>query len=386
MPDAQPATILIVDDAQLNRVLLERQLSKQGHRFFHAGDGREATKVLSAHHEIDLILLDLVMPVMDGFQFLRWRRTNLDANSVPVIVNSSLDDFDSIVRALHMGSHDYFTKPLSAHDLNYILPLKIRNAVNTKRLMDETRRQNDLMKADLEMASRYQEFLLPDYTDLPGAKVTYLFQPCSGVGGDYFDFFELANGKLGFVVADVSGHGVASAMTASIVKALLPGYLENLDSPAGALGALNEDLVRLTQEDSFVSCFAALYDPDQRRLAWSTAGHPPSLHTTPAGGHPVQLSAAAMFLGAFSGPDHGVVYEDHTLDIGPGDRLAMYTDGLTEVPNQAGEQFGIDRLEKLLIGPDSRDIEEIRDKVWDTLVEFSCSYFPDDVAFILVEF
>ena len=241
------------------------------------------------HPEIDLILLDLMMPEMNGFDFLRWRSRHPEALLVPVIVNSSLDDFDSIAKALDMGSYDYFAKPLAQQDLDHILPVKIRNAVNAKRLMAETNRQNELLRRELEMAARYQEFLLPKAADLPGIKVATLFQPCTGVGGDYFDFFELSSGAIGFVVADVSGHGVASAMTASIVKALLPANLEAKGSPAAALTVLNDDLVHLTQEDSFVTCFAGLYCPDQRLFTWSSAGHPPApaAETGPPPGAPV---------------------------------------------------------------------------------------------------
>lgn len=274
MSDTPPATILIVDDARLNRVLLETRLAGEGYRFVQAANGEEAVARLAENPEIDLILLDLVMPGMDGYAFLQWRASNPRAQKVPVIVNSSLDDFDSIVNALQMDSYDYFTKPLSDDDLRYILPLKIRNAVNSKRLMEETTRQNEMMQQELDLAARYQGFLLPDDSDLPGVRITFHFQPCGKVGGDYFDFLEIGQDKVGFVVADVSGHGVAAAMTASIVKALLPGYLAGQGSPGRALEALNDDLVRLTQEDSFVTCFAAIYDRPRQVLTWSTAGHP----------------------------------------------------------------------------------------------------------------
>jgi serine phosphatase RsbU (regulator of sigma subunit) len=377
--------VLIVDDARINRELLRLNLSKHGYQFLMATNGQEAIDILTSHPEVDLILLDLVMPKMDGFEFLRWRAENPMVQSVPVIVNSSLDDFDSISQALTMDSYDYFTKPLSQNDLEIVLPLKISNAVTARRLMSETKHQNETMRRELEMAARYQKFLLPQSAELPGARITFLFEPCSEVGGDYFDFLELPEEKLGFLVADVSGHGVASAMTASIVKALLPGYLRQFLSPAKAFRQLNQDLLRLTQEDSFVTAFAALYDPSQAQLTWCLAGHPPPLYM-PKNQVARPLTVESSFLGVFESDSPVFDLSDQTVAVNPGDRLALYTDGLTEAPNADGVQYGIKRLEGILNQNQSCGLEELRKKVWRNLYSFGQGEFPDDVALILVGF
>jgi serine phosphatase RsbU (regulator of sigma subunit) len=381
----KPPTILIVDDAKLNRELLRMHLAKHGLRFLFAENGQQATQVLAAHPGVDLILLDLVMPVMDGFAFLQWRKTQREVQAVPVIVNSSLDDFDSIAQALTMDSYDYFTKPLNTFDLEVVLPLKIKNAVSTRRLMAETHRQNEVMRGELAMAARYQQFLLPGQASLKGAQVAHLFQPCSDVGGDYFDFFETATGQVGLLAADVSGHGVAAAMTASIVKALLPGYLERMASPAAAFRALNSDLLRLTQDDAFVTAVAVLYHPQQGRLTWSLAGHPPPLFI-PAGQSPRPLAMDSVFLGAFENDSPMASFEELSLSVGPGDRLVLYTDGLTEAPGLAGGFYGLDRLRDLLASQGPKPIPELRESLWEDLNHFVQGDFPDDVAFILVEF
>lgn len=380
-----PSTVLIVDDARLNRELLRLHLAKHGYRFIFAQNGREAVAMVGAHPEVDLILLDLMMPDMDGFDFLRWRLERPEVQAIPVIVNSSLDDFGSIAKALTMDSYDYFTKPLGPNDLEVVLPLKIKNAINARRLVSETRRQNDVMRAELEMAARYQQFLLPRSVRLKGLKISYLFQPCRGVGGDYFDFTELAGGGAGLVVADVSGHGVAAAMTASIVKALLPGYLERLQSPAAALSALNADLLRLTQEDSFVTAFAGLYEPQARRLTWSLAGHPTPL-LLPRGGEVRFLEAESVFLGVFETNRLPLAYEDRVLQLAPGDRMVLYTDGLTEAPDAQGNQYGPQRLQTLLSAHRDLPLENWREVIWEDLNAFVQGEFPDDVAFILAEF
>ncbi|MFH1057372.1 MAG: fused response regulator/phosphatase [Pseudomonadota bacterium] len=381
---AQAPIVLIVDDARLNRELLRLHLAKHGYRFLFAQNGREAVETVAAHPEVDLILLDLMMPDMNGFDFLRWRLDHPDVQAIPVIVNSSLDDFESIARALNMDSYDYFTKPLGPNDLEVVLPLKIKNAITARRLMAETRRQNEIMSGELEMAARYQQFLLPRSVALKGLKISYLFQPCRGVGGDYFDFAELKGGSLGLLVADVSGHGVASAMTASIVKALLPGYLDRLRSPAAAFTALNADLLRLTQEDSFVTAFAGLYDPHTLQLTWSLAGHPTPL-LLPREGPAHYLAAESVFLGVFESDRLPLAFEDRLLQLSPGDRMVIYTDGLTEAPDPQGRLYGAQRLLDLLAAHRDLALEQWREIIWEDLHAFAQGEFPDDVAFILAE-
>jgi serine phosphatase RsbU (regulator of sigma subunit) len=251
--------------------------------------------------------------------------------------------------------------------------------------MAETRRQNELMRQELEMAARYQQFLLPRQVDVQSAQVAYLFQPCRGVGGDYFDFLVLPGGQEAFVMADVAGHGVASAMTASIVKAIWPGLLAKSSSPAEAFRQLNADLLRLTQEDVFVTAFGAVFDPATRSLTWSLAGHPSPLFL-PAGQAPVDLNMRSVFLGIFENDNPLVQFADEGLTVRPGDRLFLYTDGLTEAPGEKGGMYGLDRLRSLMAAHRSENVNSLREIIWEDLNAFTQGEFPDDVAFIIVEF
>ena len=379
------ATILLVDDARVNRALLSINLGQHGYRILEAVNGRQALEVLKGHPEVDLIILDLIMPEMDGFAFLEERGSQPELKSIPVIVNSSLDDFGSIANALEMGAYDYFIKPISTDDLKLVLPLKIKNAITARRLLVETTRQNDLMVRELRMAARYQRFLLPKQASLPGAEVTYLFRPCSGVGGDYFDFVDLGGGRAALMVADVSGHGVASAMIASIVKALLPGYLRGIESPAAVLGKLNDDLLRLTPEDVFVTAFVAVFDQQKSELTWTSAGHPSPLLCRPGEKMKI-LENPSPFLGVFENGSGMLNYEDRVLKIKSGDRLALYTDGLTEAPDPEGRMFGSDRLIGILDENRHVQSETLRQVMLEELRSHVQADFPDDVAFILVDF
>jgi sigma-B regulation protein RsbU (phosphoserine phosphatase) len=380
-----PASILVVDDSPHYRDLLTNGLSRHGYRFFEAGHGLEAIESLRRHPEIDLILLDLMMPQMDGFSFLKWRGAHPEISDIPVIVNSSLNDPESIAKVLALDCYGYFVKPLSQVDLELVLPLKIRNAINSRRMMADLRAKNRLMAEELELAARYQEFLLPKQWQLPGIQAAWWFQPCRGVGGDYFDFFELPGGDLGLVMADVSGHGAASAMTASILKALIPRYLSVHKSPATVLGLLNEDLLRLTPDDVFVTTFLGRYTPLNKELRWSLAGHPYPLLQEP-GGRVVTLEQSSPFLGVFSNDQPLLKYCDRNSTVSAGQRLVVYTDGLLDASVDQGKPLGKRHLEQLL--RQHRDLTpgQLTRELAAQLNRSNGDYPSDDIAVIIMDF
>jgi serine phosphatase RsbU (regulator of sigma subunit) len=383
--DPEPV-ILVVDDSRLNRELLMASLSlRSGYRFLEAENGLQAVEQLMANPGVDLILLDLMMPEMNGFDFLHWRLDNPEVLAIPVIVNSSLDDMDSLSIALELDCYDYFVKPLQARELELVLPLKIRNAVHARRLIADMRRKNERMAAELALAARYQHFLLPGRIDLPGIKTAWLFKPSREVGGDYFDFFELPGGQLGLVVADVAGHGVASAMTASILKALLPSYLQGAASPARALAALNDDLLHLTPEDAFVTAFLGLYQPDAHTLTWCSAGHPPAL-SLPPGGPMERLDHPDFLLGVFPSGQPLVSFNDREIQLGPGHRLVLYTDGFTEALDPADNPLGLDALARLVDARRKQTAAQVITALDRRLEQHTQGRLTDDVALIVMDF
>ena len=151
------------------------------------------------------------------------------------------------------------------------------------------------------------------------------------------------------------------------------------------MAELNNDLLRLTPKDIFVTAFAGLYDAGRFTLTWSLAGHPPPLFM-PREGETVGLEERSVFLGVFPNSNPLVKYVDHELEVNPGDRLALYTDGLTEAPDAQGGQYGQARLRRVLDQGRKQDVQQIRNNLWHDLSRFAQSELPDDVAFILVDF
>ena len=233
------ANILIVDDARLNREIFKLALLQDGYRFYEAADGKQAVEMVE-RHQIDLILLDLMMPVMDGFQFLEWRQSKPAFMAIPVIVHSALDDFQSLKKALTMGSYDYVTKPLPDQELKVILPLKVKNAVTYRQAFLTLSARNERLEKELELAGIYQRSLLPLDPRLAGVTVSTLYRPYIGVAGDFFDIIPVEGG-VAVIIADVSGHGLLSAMVSSQLKLLFARYMNQTRSPGLTLSLLNKE-------------------------------------------------------------------------------------------------------------------------------------------------
>ena len=198
-------------------------------------------------------------------------------------------------------------------------------AIHTGRLVREVR-ESERIRSELEIAHRLQQSLLPTVTPMiPGLALTGSCEPAGRVGGDYFDFFSLPAGALGLVIADVSGHGVSSAIVMAGLRATLHAEIREEFAPARVLAVANRVLARdFGDSGMFVSVFLAKYEPDTGVLTYTNAGHPPPLLVD---GQAVQrLTRGGLVLGVAADAD----YESDVASLGPGAMLVLYTDGLTE--------------------------------------------------------
>jgi sigma-B regulation protein RsbU (phosphoserine phosphatase) len=376
-------TILIADDTKINRTLVKRCLKGYGYQFLEAENGQEALEKLQTHR-VDLVILDLIMPVLDGFAFLEKLHTEPLHTSIPVIVNSSLEDMTSIQKALTLGSYDYFVKALPKEHLQFILPLKVRNAIQAKRLLDDVCAKKAILEREIQAAGRYQRFLLPKEFKAKGMEVEAFFQPYIGVGGDFFDFIPLTQDKTAFIIADVTGHGVLSAMVAAILKPLFQQYVRDTESPLHTVQRLNQDFLTLTDDTHYVTAFVGVYDPHQHTLCYANAGHPPPLylhHTTDA----IEvLKATGVFLGLFE--DEEWLAAEKVLSVASGDRCLLITDGVSEAQSATGTFFGTDSLPNVLRDMADGDLAQTSDHLWQHLRAFTGGQLTDDVTFVVIRF
>jgi sigma-B regulation protein RsbU (phosphoserine phosphatase) len=215
-------------------------------------------------------------------------------------------------------------------------------------LSDQLKEAYDAVDYDLQVVANIQRDLLPaNIPAIPTMNLAAHYQTSQRAGGDYYDFFPLADGRWGVLIADVSGHGTPAAVIMAITHALAHTWTGSHDRPGALLDYLNKKLQELYtgRSDTFVTAFYAIYDPRTRTLVYASAGHnPPRLKRCADGSLALLDETGGLPLGISARES----YADATMALVPGDQLVLYTDGITEAHNDAGQMFGLARLDKVL--------------------------------------
>lgn len=358
--DPARRSLLVVDDDELNRDMLSRRLIRKGFDVTLAVDGPDALRAVE-RGGLDLVLLDVMMPGLNGVEVLREIRRTHPATSLPVIMATARDGSDEVVEALALGASDYVIKPI---DFPVALA-RIETQLALKGAFDEIRRlersladrnhaltaANKRMGRDLEAAARVQlSALPPPDPSYPGVEFAWLYQPCDVLAGDFLNVVPLGGGLIGFYVLDVSGHGVASSLLAVTLGRLLSPaadrstiLVEGPDrravSPGKVLDELNRRFPFDAETEQFFTIFYGLLDAPTGRLRYASAGHPGPIWL-PAGGTATILDGAGFPVGLVETP-----VAEHEVELGVGDRLVVYSDGLLEAAG-AGDlgMFGTARI------------------------------------------
>jgi sigma-B regulation protein RsbU (phosphoserine phosphatase) len=366
--NAESSSILIVDDEELNREGLARRLQGRGFAVTVARSGREAIELLGGRR-FDLVLLDIMMPGMTGLEVLRFLRRVDSLIDLPIIMVTARGESEDMVEALELGANDYVTKPL---DFPVVLArirtqLALRRAVSQvteleqkldarNKELEATAAQlvaaNDRLTADLGVAARVQRAFLPALpSEVAGAGFAWTFRPCSQLAGNFLNVFWLDDQHLGLCILDVSGHGVATALLSVTASQLLARMASSLTRPGRCSPAPGAGLVppaqvagelnTLFSEAAVGQPFTFLYGIlglKGGEFRFISAGHPGPVHL-PLNALPVPVEVTGLPVGVGS-----TSYSEQVVHLRPGDRLVLYTDGVTEARNADGEHFGIRRL------------------------------------------
>jgi sigma-B regulation protein RsbU (phosphoserine phosphatase) len=331
-------TILIVDDESLNCDYLAQELEDLDFHIISAASGREALNLVAIQAP-DVILLDIMMPEMDGFQVLARLKSDASTKDIPVIVVSALDDMASIVRGIELGAEDFLPKPFEP----VLLKARIGASVERKLLRDREVAHMRQVQRDLDLAWRVQAGLLPgDRPVGPGWQLAATLIPSRQTSGDFYDLIPLPQGRLGILVADVADKGLGAALLMVLSRTLIRGFSAQYAArPDHVLAATNRRILEDTDTNYFVTAFYGILDPASGALTYSNAGHNPPLLLRAEGSASVQvLGPTGMALGVLE----EVAWSQCTTHIAKGDMLVLYTDGITEAQNDQDEFFGTKRL------------------------------------------
>lgn len=409
-------SILVVDDAPDNLMLLEAILdSDEFENIFLAASAYEAFEYIGIiesekNAEVDLILMDIMMPEVSGIEAIREIRRHEEYQDIPIVVVSARSETPDLVEAFEAGAVDYLTKPINELELlariRSMLRLKSEtdhrkfHELELERLAEELEEKNQRLsrileglREDLEAAGNMQRSMLPDKRlSVPGVKFSWYYEPCENIGGDLLNFVPLGNGKVALFILDVSGHGIQSAMLAVSVHRMLSAW-EGLNSilrlpdgsprpPDVVANELNQEFMLHKNNFQYFTMIYGILDIEEKKFCYCRAGHTPlliqkgdgSIVVCEEGNVPVGLA-------------EDCVYQQFNQSFAPGDRLILYSDGITEARRGKNKEFfGDENFVRLL--QDSRDLPP-EQALQSVIAQFKQwlgdTSPPDDITLMIIE-
>lgn len=394
----QPASILVVDDTPANLQVLAGMLKDRGYKVRPVPSGKLA--LLAARRDPpDLILLDINMPEMNGYEVCEHLKADDDLKGIPVIFISALTEPLDKVKAFAIGGVDYITKPFQMEELH----ARVETHLKLRRMqieLEETNAQlsvvNGRMSRDLKAAAKIQETFLPSQTlHVPGLDFAWIYQPCDELAGDALSIIPFGDGKVGLYIMDVSGHGVASALLSVTLSRLLsapsepssilirdggvPGCIE-IAPPADVAARLNRLFPFDESTEQFTTMVYGILNALIGEFRYVSAGHPGPVHL-PALADPVILKSEGSPIGLAD-----EVYEERSVCLGAGDRLYIYSDGATEVMNPDGKEFGDTRLLGAIAKGRAEPLQESVATLLREITQWHGTERPqDDISILAVE-
>jgi phosphoserine phosphatase RsbU/P len=346
--------ILIVDDTPTNLGVISGALTDT-YKTKVATNGQKALALASGDEKPDLILLDVVMPEMDGYEVCTRLKADPATREIPVIFLTGQTSVEDETRGFSVGGVDYVHKPFS--------PAIVKARVHSHILLREARaqlaRQLDVLNTELEMAHQIQLSILPhELPKLPGLDIAARFLPMASVGGDFYDFIRIDDKHLGILIADVSGHGLSSALIASMLQVALAGQVAHASQPAEVLAGLNK-AVSGKFSTNFVTAAYIYVDLDKNLMRYAGAGHPPLMQYRSSTGKAGEFLENGMVLGILEDS----TYTSLEIPLEPGDRQVLYTDGILEAANPAEEMYGTERFMRFLESNKSFDAGKFSDSL-----------------------
>lgn len=386
--------ILVVDDNEWNRDMLVRKLARRGLAALSAESGRKALQLIQ-EQKFSLILLDVMMPEINGLQVLESIRKTFTPLELPIIMTTARGENTEIIEALELGANDYVTKPidfpvaLARIQTHLLLNKSYREIQELKQHLSEKNEKlemaNRRMNRDLEAAAAIQQSQLPsDLPNFPGLHFEWVFEPHEKLAGDMLHVLPISNSKVAFFVLDVSGHGAPAALLSVSVSRHIVGLLGEsqsgklLDNPDKLAHYLNQRFTMDSMGGNFFTIAYGVLDMSTLIFRYVLAGHPGMVHlsqNTP----PVVLDQPAIPIGLFEDS----TYQLNQIQLQKGDRMVLYSDGVIEASNGESKPFGRENLKKTLTQTSNLPLQKSFQKVIQSVREWCKPLRPTDDLTIL---
>jgi sigma-B regulation protein RsbU (phosphoserine phosphatase) len=379
--------LLLVEDSSTMRRMLSTMLKDEGFDVETANDGLQGLAKARLDPRPELILTDYEMPELDGAGFCQALKRDPDLRSIPVLMLTTLGESRDKIAGLQAGADDYIEKPKGRDDF-LVLCARIQAHLRIADLHLEISERNRLLEAaqkkfhfELELARRVQFALMPRPPKPRGVlQIGVRYTPANQLGGDVYDFYRLENNRLGILVADVSGHGVNSAMLSGMVKALAASLSIAVLEPGEMLAGLDVSAEQFFPEGYFCTAFYVIADEETGLIRYAGVGHPPAIIVGPNGPRTLLSNPGMLGIGMVD----GTAGNADRLELG--ESLVIYTDGLTDAMDPSDTLFGEDRLKTLLQSHHGADPSEILNQVDDALNKHTAPGRPaDDINIIVLQ-
>ena len=378
-----PTQILVVDDEPdielLMRQKMRRQIRKGRYAFDFALNGIEALEKLNAPRDppFDMLVTDINMPKMNGLELLgEIARRNAE---VKTIVVSAYGDMDNIRTAMNLGAVDFVTKPVDFEDLETTIA-RTEEHIRTWRDAMQSRDRLRALENELDMARTLQQSALPG--EMPTShryEIEAHMTPTREIGGDFFDIVKLENEQLGTAVADVSGKGIPAALFMMGARSVLKGTAIGANEPGTVLSEMNQIIEQDNPNTMFLTLVYMVYNPRTGEMRYANGGHPPPMVVGGDG----TGSELAPVQGVAVGLDADAAFEEGTATLEPGETVVLYSDGVVQAKNAAGEAFGTERLKQVFEGRPPAGAGEAIRRIEEAVAAFSEGREHDDDVTVL---
>jgi len=370
-------SILLVDDNPTNLQVLFQTLEGVGCKLLIAKNG-EIALTIAGKALPDLILLDIMMPDIDGYEVCRRLKSNPATSDIPVIFLSALGDTEDKVKGLHLGAVDYITKPFQPNEVI----ARVNTHLTIHRLKREVESQKDQLEHELKVVSEVQRKLLPKQLPIiDGFKLAAHYETSRYAGGDYYDIIELPDNCWGFLIADAEGHSAPAAVLMAMTCALFRSYPGSAADPAEVLHYLNEHLCKVA-EPSFMTALYAHYDAKTQTVRIARAGHPLPMVFKNSDQRAIELPCPGVYPLGIEPYEIEIPVTEAKLE--PGDRFLVYTDGLTERFDMEENTYGEARLLKPLATDSTSDPQGVVAAIMADVEQFAGKRHADDDQALLL--
>lgn len=364
--------ILVVDDTPENLDVMTGILSP-AYAVRAAINGQTALKIAEKQLP-DLILLDIMMPGMDGYEVCQKLKENPLTRDIPVIFVTAMDQISDEARGFSLGAADYIPKPV----IPPILEARVKTHLALKESMDKLnrayriiKRQKDRMQQELDIGRDIQMSMLPlsfpAFPEREEFSIHALLEPAREVGGDFYDYFFVSQDEICLVVGDVSGKGVPAALFMAVTKTMIKTCAMDDSSPASIVTRVNDEMSEDNSSSMFVTLFIAICNVRTGECRYTNAGHNPPYIRRCSG----QQESLNQRHGPIIGALEGLAYKESRALLGKSDQLVIFTDGVTEAMDTNGGLYSERRLEQLLSDSKSDSVEGLVRETLESVEDFA---------------